>query len=547
MSAFTEGIFFIYGINRNKYIKMSELDLPAFAEAHKVEPNLTPLKEINAALKACTFGRFHIKLLFIAFLGFMSGVLVSSSTGYLLPVAECDLGMNLLQKGLLNAMPYIGMLLSSVIAGFLTDALGRKKFLVYGYGGIFLFTVIAASSQSFEVLLAAKFFEGLVFAACFSALLTMTAEFCHNEIRDRMMLCQSSFAGIAQVVVALMSWYILTSDWKITLFDGKYVLNTWNFYLYAVSLWSLAACVMYGLMLPESPKYLVTQKKYDEARDILIKIYVQNTGKPAETYPFLNIWKDKIKQALDEAPENQVKNTFSHQIVVGLHNIKPMFKKPLVVYLALIATTNFLGMAMYNVFRLWFPQLSAIVENYQTEGGHDLCVMLDSYTASLRASRNITTTDVCVATKSGRETYINSIIIGFVCLLPYFITGVLVNRVGKKPLLIVSGIIAVLGSGSLRWATNKIAIVALFSISIAISQVMQSLSQAVIVEVFGTTTRTLAISIMMVSGRVGTLTGNISFPILLDMGCVVPFFTIAGLMVVVTIIFFLLPTRKQQS
>lgn len=61
-------------------------------------------------------------------------------------------------------------------------------------------------------------------------------------------------------------------------------LNTWNFYLYIMSLWSLFACMFYS-MLPESPKYLVTRLKYDEAREILIEIYTQNTGKPAETYP----------------------------------------------------------------------------------------------------------------------------------------------------------------------------------------------------------------------------------------------------------------------
>lgn len=66
------------------------------------------MKEINDALKACTFGKFHIKLLFIAFVGFVAGILASSSTAYLLSNAECDLHMNLVQKGLLNAMPYIG-------------------------------------------------------------------------------------------------------------------------------------------------------------------------------------------------------------------------------------------------------------------------------------------------------------------------------------------------------------------------------------------------------------------------------------------------------
>lgn len=63
------------------------------------------------------------------------------------------------------------------------------------------------------------------------------------------------------------------------------VLNGWNFYLYIMSLWSLSAFILYSFLLPESPKYLVTQKRYEEARQILINVYIENTGKPADTYP----------------------------------------------------------------------------------------------------------------------------------------------------------------------------------------------------------------------------------------------------------------------
>lgn len=84
------------------------------------------MKEINDALKACTFGKFHIKLLFIAFVGFVAGILASASTAYLLSNAECDLHMNLVQKGLLNAMPYIGELFSAKYFPDLYEAIEKK-------------------------------------------------------------------------------------------------------------------------------------------------------------------------------------------------------------------------------------------------------------------------------------------------------------------------------------------------------------------------------------------------------------------------------------
>ncbi|KAG6458862.1 synaptic vesicle glycoprotein 2B [Manduca sexta] len=524
---------------------MSDVNLPALAEADKSHVQKTPvaMQEINEAYKACKFGLFHVKLLVITFVGFVAGVAVSNTTAYLLPSAECDLKMSLVQKGLLNAMPYLGMLFSTVIAGFLTDTFGRKIFVVFGYGGMFLFLFIAGSSQTFEVLITAKFFEGILFATSFSAVVTLTSEFCYHEIRDRVILCQSSFAGSAQIVIPGMSWAILMQDWKLTIFEGRFELNTWNFYLYLMSLWSLSACLLYTLFIPESPKYLITQKKYDEARDILVHMYRTNTGKPAETYPYINLWKDKAKR-LPEVDEEQPKN-IRHQIVVGLHNIKPMFRKPLVIYLLLISLNNFLIMALYNILRLWFPQLSTIVEHYNLSSDKDLCVMLDLYTNDLKAaSHNASSSDVCIPNLSGAETYINSIIIGCVCLLPYFISGVLINKVGKKNMLITAGLICIIMTLGLRWANSKTVMVSLFATNVAVAQVMMSLNQALIMEYFPTTIRTLAISTIMMTGRIGTLIGNIAFPVLLDKGCVIPFYTMTGMMICVTTIALFLPKKK---
>ncbi|KAM3959259.1 uncharacterized protein ACR2FA_006688 [Aphomia sociella] len=525
---------------------MSETNLSALADNARdyVEAKApTPIKQINDALKACEFGRFNVQLLLTTLIGFVAGVAVSNTTSYLLPTAECDLNMNLLQKGLLNAMPYAGMLFSSVVAGFLTDTFGRKIFIQAGYGGIFICNIIGGSSQNYEVLVVAKFFEGLLFASSFSACVTYTAEFCHNGIRDRILLLQSSFAGVSQIVIAALSWGVLKQEWRLSLFNSYFVLNTWNFYIYIMSLWSLTAFILY-LSLPESPKYLVMQKKYSKARDILIKIYETNTGKPADTYPFKDIWKEVTKMEKETDEFSGIKPTLTHQIVVGLHNIKPMFHKPLVMYLSMICTMNFSTMALYNVIRLWFPQVSTVVEHYATSNTEDLCAMLDAYAEDVKLRALNTTIKECIPNKSGDETYINSLIIGCVCLLPLIVSGILVNRVGKKVLIIVAGAICCCATLGIRFANSKAAVVVLFALDTSVSQAVMALNQATIVEIFPTTTRTLAISIIMMTGRIGTLVGNIIFPILLNMRCEIPFFTLFGIMICVVILAVFLPTKK---
>ncbi|KAG6458865.1 hypothetical protein O3G_MSEX011092 [Manduca sexta] len=434
---------------------------------------------------------------------------------------------------------FSGMIVSSVIAGFLTDTFGRKFFLKLGFAGIFVFTVLGGSSQSYNMLVAAKFFEGILFATAVSALVTVTSEFCHKDIRDRVMLCQSSFAAVGQTIIPAMAWGILIRDWRYSFFDGYVVLNTWNFYLYAMSLWSLASFIMYAF-IPESPKYLITKKKYAEAREIIIKIYVENTGNARTTFPYPDLWKNEEKdQKLKDTP---ITKSISHQIVVGLQTVKVLFRNPLLLYLITLSIMNFLTMGKYNMVRLWYPQISTIIEHGDISGV-DLCVLLDKYTEDLRLKSNLTMYE-CVPTKSGTETYVNTIIIGCVCILPFFISGALVNRVGKKSLFISSSLICVGANLGLRWADSKSTIVALFSLDIAVSQCMKGLIQVQAVEFFPTAVRTLAMSIIMLSARMGTLLANILLPILLDMGCMILFFSLSGVMICITILSIFLPSKK---
>ncbi|XP_038211393.1 synaptic vesicle glycoprotein 2B-like [Zerene cesonia] len=484
---------------------MSEVDLPALAESGRNanEKIKTAAQEVNLALKECGFGRFHLRLILAAFFGLVSGIVLGNSTPYVLSEAECDLNMNLLQKGILNAMPFTGMLTSCVVAGFLTDNLGRKIFLIFGYGGTFIFTIISGLSQTYNILIISKLLEGAFFATAYNPVMALTSEFCHDGVRDRLMIVANSFFPIGQIIVALESWGILMQNWKVSLFDGFIVLHTWNYYFLILSLWPCMACISYAL-LPESPMYYITQHQYDKAKEVLIKVYKENTKKPADTFKYKDLWKDKNKHAFDEKPEDHT--SIKHQLTTGLHNIKPMFKRPLLWFLIIFCILNFISMKLYSVLRMWFPQLSAIFEHYSSQTT-DMCVMLDTYTED--------------------------------------VNGILVNKVGKRNLYLICGTISIALTMALRWTNSKTAMVSLFSSDVAVSQLMSSLTQTMVLEYFPTSIRSLAMSIVMTVGRTGTVVGNVVFPILLDMGCAVPFFALAAIVAVTTAMAVMIPAKKK--
>lgn len=74
-------------------------------------------------------------------------------------------------------------------------------------------------------------------------------------------------------------------------------------------------------------------------------------------------------------------------------------------------------------------------------------------------------------------------------MTPYAVSGILVNKVGKKFLIISAGALTVAITILLMWSNSRIEVVGLFATDMAIGQTILSLLQATTIEVFPTSTR----------------------------------------------------------
>jgi hypothetical protein len=61
-------------------------------------------------------------------------------------------------------------------------------------------------------------------------------------------------------------------------------LRSWRLFLLCTALLN-AACGLFFLWLPESPKYLASRGRDKDAVKVLGEIFAANTGLPAENYP----------------------------------------------------------------------------------------------------------------------------------------------------------------------------------------------------------------------------------------------------------------------
>ncbi|XP_053615748.1 synaptic vesicle glycoprotein 2B-like [Plodia interpunctella] len=511
-------------------------------ETKKTENSMQILEE---ALSLCKFGKFHVRLMIATLLAVFASTIVTTTASYILPNAECDLDMSIMQKGVLNAMPFFGQVGASLFTGFIVDAFGRKIFLVGGNIGMFVCSILNGSSQTYWMLLVAKLFEGIFVSISYGATASMITEFIHKKIRDRVMMLYASFMSISLIGIPLLSWGILMQPWDVVLLEGYFELHAWNFYFYICSAFSLASAILY-YYLPESPKFLLSHGQENEALEVLKDIYSINTGHSRDSFPInsLNITGEYV-------PTD--KYSMKKQLVNALFEVKALFRKPLLFFLIQFCLQTAVCLLAYTSLRLWFPQLSTVVENYRLAHNETqrFCVMINDYISETDRTpvivSNATRPEICIPKLSGSETYINGVIMGAVSLLCVSVNGFLVKFVGQKPLMFVMLLLCAACSASLHWTYTSLQIAILVSATCGLMQTVLFLQQSILVRVFPTTLRTLTLSFILMMGRVGSLLGNILFPVMLQAGCMVPFLTMSGITVCFAGLVYFLPNPQKEN
>lgn len=96
--------------------------------------------------------------------------------------------------------------------------------------------------------------------------------------------CKTFCLRVGSIHVIALALIIIPQEWSIVLWDGAFVYNSWRFFLSACSIPILIGVVCL-FMFPESPKFLMSQGRMDDALKVFQRIYSINTGKPPKEYP----------------------------------------------------------------------------------------------------------------------------------------------------------------------------------------------------------------------------------------------------------------------
>lgn len=122
-----------------------------------------------------------------------------------------------------------------------------------------------------------------------ASILAYCSEFYGVKERVRIPLIIGFSISFGNTVAAALAWLVIPQTWSIVLWDGIFVYNSWRLYLSLCGVPSLVGLVCLSLF-PESPKFLMSQGRTEEALEVFKKIYRVNSGKPANEFPVNDLW-----------------------------------------------------------------------------------------------------------------------------------------------------------------------------------------------------------------------------------------------------------------
>ena len=211
---------------------------------------VTP-EHIAARIERLPLSPWHLKLRVIMGIALFFDAFDMLAIAYVLPVLIGLWKLAPSQIGLLISAGFAGQLVGAIFFGWLAERIGRINGAIWTIAIFSVMSVVCAFAWSYESMLAFRFIQGLGLGGEVPIAAAYIGEIAKADKRGRFfLLYQVIFAiGLAGVAV-VATWVVPHLGWQ------------WMFYIGAVP--AVIALVL-RRMLPESPRWLASRGRLDEA------------------------------------------------------------------------------------------------------------------------------------------------------------------------------------------------------------------------------------------------------------------------------------------
>ncbi|QTB91588.1 sugar porter family MFS transporter [Bifidobacterium saguini] len=224
------------------------------------------IETIEAAESRGFSSRFPLNSSFIFTFGALGGMLFGFDTGIISgasPLIESDFGLSVSQTGFITSSVLIGSCAGALSIGALSDKFGRKKLLIVSAILFLIGSSMCATATGFLMMVAARIILGLAVGAASALTPAYLAELAPKERRG-------SLSTLFQLMITFGILLAYASNLG---FLGHNLLGArdWRWML-GSALVPAALLLIGGILLPESPRYLVNKGDERNAFKVLTLI-----------------------------------------------------------------------------------------------------------------------------------------------------------------------------------------------------------------------------------------------------------------------------------
>lgn len=196
-------------------------------------------------------------------LGFMFDAWDVALNGFLIPLLAKEWGLSIGDAAWIATANLIGMALGAFMWGGVADRLGRKTAFTLTLLVFSVFTVCGALAPNLALFAVFRFCAGFGLGGCIPVDYALVGEFTPAKHRGRVLTAMDGWWPVGATLCAVVSaWLISFASWHTIMM-----------------VMVLPALLTVGVryFIPESPMYLLSQGRYEEA-DAIIARLVQRTG-----------------------------------------------------------------------------------------------------------------------------------------------------------------------------------------------------------------------------------------------------------------------------
>lgn len=483
------------------------------------------------AVEETGFGLFHWLLLVVCGWANASDAVEILCVSFLLPTARCDLRLSSSDMGLLTASIFLGMMVGGYLWGYLADQRGRRKVLVVSLTVNGVFGGLASGAPWFWLFLLLRFISGIGVGGSIPVIFSYFSEFMPRLRRGAMISALATFWMAGNILAAGLAWLVIPST-SAHFSLGSLKFQSWRVFVVLCSVPSLTSALLFKLLMPESPKFLMEAAREKEAIRVFKLMFETNMWRKGKEFPEFSLCvSSKRRGETEEArPRGSRQGRLLLILQKGLVPIKQIFKGPLrsrsMVLLIIFYCISF---GYYGLW-MWFPELLKRIE----EGG------LPCANVSVPS---VLHNQSCYPVKTA--VYMEGFVIAASNLPGNIFTILMMDSVGGKALLSFSLLVSGLSVFFIYEVQTKVQSLILSCVFSGVSVITWNALDVVGTELYPTQLRSSALGFFTGVGRVAAIMGNVVFGRLVDTNCSVPILLVSALLLTGGLVAPLLPQTKQ--